>query len=68
MEGKSVARGIPILIQDYLNLDSAFFCSFNVLTEVLNGDWNFATREFHITDEKVENYRLEDLENEMNAK
>ena len=67
MKGRSVARALPLFIRDYFKLDPAFFCSSNILTEALNGDWNFEKREFQTAEEKVENDRLEDLEDEMNA-
>ena len=66
MEGRSVARGLPLFIWDQL-LDPAFFCSSNTLTEALNGDCDFKNREFQTVEEEMENDRLDDLENEMNA-
>ena len=67
MEGRSVARGLPLFIRDYFKLEPDFFCSSEALTDALNGDWDFAKREFQTVDEKVENDRLDNLENEMNA-
>ena len=67
MEGRSVARDLLLFIWDYFKLNPAFFCSSNILIEALNRDWNFEKREFQTADKKVENERLEDLENEMNA-
>jgi hypothetical protein len=67
MEGRSVARGLPLFIRDHFKLDPEFFCSSTALADALNGNWDFEKREFQTLEEKVEHDRLDDLENEMNA-
>ena len=67
MEGRSVARGMPLFIRDHLKLDPSFFCNSSALTEALEGDWDFKQRKFLSAEEKIEGDRLDEMENEANA-
>ena len=66
-EGRSVARGLPCFIKDYFQLDPAFFCTSDALSESLAGSWDYASRRFLSAQEQMEVDRLEDMEAEVNA-
>ena len=66
-EGRSVARGLPLFIRDHYQLDPAFFCSSEALTDSLGGSWNYDTRIFISAHEKMEVDRLDEMEMEVNA-
>ena len=53
-EGRSVARGLPCFIRDYFQLDPAFFCTSDALSESLAGSWDYASRIFLSTQERME--------------
>ena len=67
LEGRSIARGLPLFIRDYFKLDPAFFCNSEALTSALEGSWDFATRKFLSADEKIECEHLDMMEAEANA-
>ena len=67
LEGRGVARGLPHFLRDYFHLDPAFFCNSTALTEAMEGDWTLTTRKFLSAQEKMENDRLDDMEEEANA-
>ena len=66
-EGRSVARGLPLFIKDHFLLDPAFFCTSEAITDALDGDWNFESRRFLSSDERIERERLDLMEDEVNA-
>ena len=66
-EGRSVARGLPCFIKDYFQLDPAFFCTSDALSESLAGSWDYASRRFLSAQEQMEVDRLDDMEAEVNA-
>ena len=57
-EGREVARGLPLFIRDHFKLDPTFFCSSDIVTESLQGIWDFEKRIFFNEDERLENERL----------
>ena len=59
LEGRGVARGLPLFIRDYCKLDPAFFCSSEALTDAMEGSWTFSTRQFLTGQEKMEIDRLD---------
>ena len=67
LEGRGVARGLPLFIRDYCKLDPAFFCSSEALTDAMEGSWTFSTRQFLTAQEKMEIDRLDEMEMEINA-
>ena len=67
LEGRGVARGLPLFIRDYYKLDPAFFCSSEALTDAMEGSWTFSTRQFLTAQEKMEIDRLDEMEMEINA-
>ena len=42
-EGRSVARGLPLFIEDHYELDPAFFCTSEALAEARGGSWQYLT-------------------------
>ena len=66
-EGRSEARGLPLFIRGHFKLDPAFFCSSDFPTDALNGDWDFSTRKYLSSEEKIERDILDEMEDEANA-
>ena len=40
-EGRGVARVLALFIRDHFKLDPIFFCSSDIVTESLQGMWDF---------------------------
>ena len=66
-EGCSVARGLPLFIEDHYKLEPAFFCTSEALTDARGGSWQYSTRKFLSANEKIELDRLDEMEMEINA-
>ena len=66
-EGRSVVRALSLFIRDYLKVDPTFFLDLEAITSALNGEWDYATRKFMSTEEKMECNRLDTMKDEVNA-
>ena len=67
-EGESVARAIACFIKESLELDPSFYCSYNLVAEGLNGEWDNSKQIFLTCAEKAEQEKLGDLTISMMAK
>ena len=66
-EGRSVARGLPRFIKSYFGLDPKFYCSSEFLTSAKQGSWSHSRRSFLTAEEKMEDKRLDILEDMVTA-
>ena len=67
VEGRGLARGLSLFIWDYFKLDPSFFCDSCAITVALDSKWNYTERKFLSVEEKMEMYRLDQMEDEVNA-
>ena len=66
-EGRCVAHGLRLFIQDYFKLDPALSCNSESLTEALDREWYFKFRSFLSEEEKIKPDRLNLMEDEINT-
>ena len=57
-EGRSVVRGLPCFIQETLLLEPSFYCSSDLLSAAVRGEWDNAKRSFVSEGEKLEQKQL----------
>ena len=66
-EGQSVARAMPIFIQEEFNKSAKHFCDDELLSSANEGFWNRHTRCFETFAEREENERLKMLKDHAHA-
>ena len=66
-EGRSVARALPMFIQEEFNKSAKHFCDDELLSSANEGFWNRHTRCFETIAEREENERLETMKDHAHA-
>ena len=66
-EGRSVARALPLFIQEEFKKSAKFFCDDELLASANEGFWNKDTRRFETIAEREENDRLQTLKDHAHA-
>ena len=60
-EARSVARALPLFIKDYFKIKPSYFCSSEVITDCLEGEWDFKKRIYLTLEEKDEKVKFSSL-------